>query len=103
MGKMTKNSYNKWLETASHEEILKEYNKIRLILSMMKHSGQNSISPYPKKEQKMDNIKVIKYKYNQICQIITKRGYNIMKENYYKSNVRQPKIGIIKKKTYHSK
>lgn len=85
--KHTKNEYKKFLITAKYEEIYAEYNKLTLILQMMKHKGLNSIKPHPNKELKQDNINIIKYKYNLICQEITKRDYHIMKKDYHKAHV----------------
>lgn len=86
--KHTKNEYQKFLQKATHGEILSEYQKLILIMQMMRHRGINSIKPYPDKKNKQDNIDIIKYKYNLLCQEITKRDYKIMEKNYHKPNVR---------------
>ena len=85
--KHTHNEYKKFLLKATHDEILKEYNKLVLLMQMMKHKGLNSIKPYPDKVVKADNIKVIKYKYNMICQEITNRNYSIMNKDYKKKTI----------------
>ena len=81
-------NYPKTIQQMNYAEILSEYNKIRLILQMMRHTGRGSIKPYPDRQTRQDNIRVIKYKYNIICQEITKRGYQIMQKDYRKHNVR---------------
>lgn len=87
-GKHTYNEYKKFLLKATHPEILKEYNKLLLLMNMMKHKGVNSIKPYPDKTLKADNIRIIKYKYNMICQEINKRNYHILNKNYKMNNSR---------------
>jgi hypothetical protein len=84
----TKNNYKKKIGTMDYNEVLSEYNKLRILMSMMKHTGVNSVKPYPDKSKQQENIKVIKYKYNMICQEITRRRYTIMNENYRRYNER---------------
>lgn len=89
--KHTRNEYQKFLKTAKYDEILSEYQKLALLKQMMKHKGLNSIKPYPDRKLKQDNIMIIKYKYNLICQEIAKREYRIMEKDYKKTNVRYSK------------
>lgn len=77
----TKNNYKKLLKDMNYQEIFSEYNKLNLLLQIM---NKNKTANLNKKNQ--ENIKVIKYKYNLLCQEITKRQYHIMNENYKPKN-----------------
>lgn len=77
----TKNNYKKTLKDMNHQEILSEYNKINLLLQIMNKDRSANLN---KKNQ--ENIRIIKYKYNLLCQEITLRQYHIMNENYKSKN-----------------
>lgn len=81
----TKNNFKDFISKATHQELLKEYNKLNLLLQMMKVGHMKGL---PTHEKGQENITIVKYKYNLICQEITKRNYSIMNNKFNKSNVR---------------
>lgn len=68
--KHTKANFKNWLKTATHQELLKEAQKINTMLMQMRTGHDVGLPPYPKKEAKMDNIRVLKYKYGLLNQKI---------------------------------
>lgn len=80
-----KNNYKNSVGKMTHDEIYKEYNKLRLLLNMMRIGHKKGLEPYMKGR---DNIKMIKYKYNIICNEITKRHYSILGKDYKRYNAR---------------
>jgi hypothetical protein len=66
-------TYQKSLKLMTRDQLLKEYNKVRLLLIMMRNGKK--IPPYSKGQ---DNIQVIKYKHNIVYQEMTNRNLNEM-------------------------
>jgi len=68
--KHTKANFKNWLKTASHQDLLKELQKVNTTLMQMRMGHDKGIPPYPPRNAKMDNIKVLKYKYALLNQKI---------------------------------
>jgi hypothetical protein len=72
----TRNNYRRFVKSAKHEELLSEYNKIGLLIQMMKVGNMKGMKPY---EKGRDNIDILKYKYNLVCQEMTVRNYRTIR------------------------
>jgi hypothetical protein len=77
--KHTKNNYLDSIKKFTREELFKEYNKLQLLLNMMRVGHMKGLSPYTKGQ---DNIQIIKWKYNVISQEITNRNFKVQQLDY---------------------
>ena len=67
--------YQQYVEKLGYGQIYKEYNKIRLLMIILKGKGNKSVKDN-------DDIKLLQFKYNMIILEIRKRGYHMINKNY---------------------
>ena len=64
----TKNNFKKWLNEAKYEELIDKYNQLReAILKLnVTRTREGRIYPIQPSQNHIENLKIIKYKYNLI-------------------------------------
>lgn len=75
----TKNEFKKWLNSAKYPELIDKQNQLReeILKYNATRAREGRIYPIQPSQHPIENLKVIKYKYNLICNqlnIITLRG-----------------------------